>query len=88
MTLGNGSTARRWTHSSLGLTPQRRTPGWGWSKTQLGQGVIPGKLLMWGGKERNAVRATESALQLKRQASGLLLQYDRSMLKLRTGYCC
>ena len=54
--------ARRRTHSALGLTPRRRTPGWGLEKDAAGQGCYSAgnanawKLLRGGnGEERSPV---------------------------------
>ena len=51
----SGRTTRlRRTHSALGLALEKGTPSGGWQRTQLGQGVIPGKLLRGrNGEERS-----------------------------------
>ena len=49
--LGNGISARRRTHSALGLALGMERRFGDWRKAQCAQGVMPGMLLDWGIRE-------------------------------------
>ena len=67
---------RRRTHYALGraLGKERRVGG-GWSKTQFGQGVIPGELLRGGiGEGSEKERSPASGYVVSYRATGTALQ--------------